>query len=138
MRAVLSHSAPAGREPDPELKHEAHIRYVTSHIADVEWYAPVPAKHAAAKRSREVLGCPIFKKHTPDHRAGTFWPVESHTVSPRQLVQSSLVKHAARTTGMPDSTSTTLQYTPAFSVDDPEHAAHRDTASPSVPIGSLS
>ena len=39
---------------------------------------------------------------------------------------------------MLDSVSTTLQYTPAFSVDDPEHAAYRDTASPSVLIGIVS
>lgn len=73
VRAFLSHSAP-GCEPDPE--HEANI-------ADVEWYAPVPATHVAAKRSREVLACPIFKRHTPEHRTGNFWPVEK--VSPCKL-----------------------------------------------------
>jgi len=66
VRAFLSHSAP-GCDPDPE--HEANI-------ADVECFAPVPNTHAAAQKSMQVLGCPIFKRHTPDHRNGNLWPVE--------------------------------------------------------------
>ena len=69
VRAFLSHCAP-GCDPDPELE---------ANIADVEWYAPVPSTHVAAQHSREILGCPIFKRHTPDHPNGNLWPVEKLT-----------------------------------------------------------
>lgn len=45
------------------------------YIADVQWYAQVPASHVAAQKSSKILGCPIFKKTIHDHSGGNFWPV---------------------------------------------------------------
>ena len=66
VRAFLSHSAP-GCDPNPE--HEANI-------ANDQWFAQVPRTHVAAHKSMQVLGRPIFKRHTVDHPNGNLWLVE--------------------------------------------------------------